>query len=209
MRRMWHIWPGNLRPSSLREEQQFVADLRSRASRPSKATRDDVTALISILRCGSTVDEAFAFAPGLKAARLLAAHVRLDSLRLASVEAWERIAADPTPARWRLDRRAASRLFPVAVERVAVALEADDSPHRLADVVRQVSSRMDEVTATAVAIERKASSLLRTLPYASTLAGALYTPHGACAYGDPFFVPDRVAVLSPTRVGDLLGEPHV
>jgi hypothetical protein len=206
---MWHIWPGTLRPASLLEERQFVADLRSRVSRPSKATRDDVTALISLLRCGTTVDEAFMFAPGLKAGKLLAAHVRLDSLRLASLEAWERIVADPTRARWRLDHRVAARLFPVAVERVAIALESDPTPQRLRIVVGQVAARMKEVSAAASLIERKAAVVTQTLPYASALAAALYTPNKSCAYGDSFFVPDRVAVLSPTRVGDLLGDPHV
>lgn len=208
MRRMWHIWPGNLWPASLLEERRFVADLQERASRPSKATRDDVTALISILRCGATVEEALAFAPGLKAGKLLSAHRRLDSLRLTSVEAWDRIAADPTPARWKADRRAAAKLFPVAVDRVAVALETDPSERRLVEIVTQVNQRMRDLAATAEAIERKIVTVPRSLPYSGTLSASLYTPHGACVYGDPFFVPDRVSVLSPTRIGDLLGEPH-
>jgi hypothetical protein len=206
MRRMWQIWPGTLAPATLQAELRFVAELESRVSRPSRATRDDVTALISILRCGATLDEAFSFAPGLTAGQLLAAHRKVDTLRAASVSAWERIAAAPTHECWRADKRAAARLFPVAVERIVVALETDPSPRRLKEVVAQVQSRMQEVTNTATAIEQRLSEVLGPTLYASTLAAALFTPHGACVYSDPFFVPDRVATLSPTRIGDLLGE---
>lgn len=206
MRRMWQIWPGTLAPATLDAERRFVADLEARVSRPSRATRDDVTALISMLRCGATVEEAFEFAPGLAAGKLLGAHRRIESLRASSVEAWSRIVAEPTHERWRADRRCAARLFPVAVERVVVSLETDPSPRRLREVVAQAHQRMVEVTATAAAIERRLDEVTGPTVYAATLAAALFTPHGACVYGDPFFVPDRVATLSPTRVGDLLGE---
>ena len=203
---MWQIWPGTLAPATLQAELGFVAELESRISRPSRATRDDVTALISILRCGATLEEALSFAPGLTAGQLLGAHRKVDTRRAASVAAWERIAAEPTHERWRADNRAAARLFPVAVERIVVALETDPSPRRLKEVVAQVQSRMQEVTNTATAIEQRLSEVAGPTPYASTLAAALFTPHGACVYSDPFFVPDRVATLSPTRIGDLLGE---
>jgi hypothetical protein len=203
---MWQIWPGTLAPASLAAERRFVADLEALVSRPAKVTRDDVTALISILRCGATVEEAFSFAPGLKPGKLLGAHRRLDSLRVASVDAWARIAANPTFECWRTEQRAAARLFPVAIDRVAVALEFDPSPRRLVEVVQQVQERMREVGATASAIERRITEVPPSLPYAATLSSALFVPHGACVYGDPFFIPDRVASLSPTRVGDLLGE---
>lgn len=203
---MWQIWPGTLSPATLIAERSFVADLEARASRPAKANRDDVTALISMLRCGTTVEEAFAFAPGLLAGKLLGAHRRIDTLRAASVEAWSRIVTEPTHARWRSEHKTAARLFPVAVERVIVALETDPSPRRLKEVVDQVQSRMFEVTATAATIERRLGEIIGPTAYAATLASALFMPHGACVYSDPFFVPDRVATLSPTRVGDLLGE---
>lgn len=203
---MWQIWPGTLSPATLHAEHRFVADLESRVARPSKATRDDVTALISMLRCGTTVEEAFAFAPGLVAGKLLGAHRRIDTLRAASVAAWSRIVAEPTHERWRKEYKDAARLFPVAVERVVIAMETDPSPRRLKEVVGQVQSRMAEVTNTAAAIERRLGEVAGPTAYAATLAAALFTPHGACVYSDPFFVPDRVATLSPTRVGDLLGE---
>jgi len=203
---MWQIWPGTLAPASLEAERHFVAELESRISRPSRATRDDVTALISILRCGTTVAEALSFAPGLTAGQLLGAHRKVDTLRAASVTAWGRIAAEPTHERWRADKRAAARLFPVAVERIVVALETDPSSRRLKEVVAQVQTRMQEVTNTAIAIEQRLSEVMGPTAYAGMLTTALFTPHGACVYSDPFFVPDRVATLSPTRIGDLLGE---
>jgi len=203
---MWQIWPGTLSPVTLQAEHRFVADLEARAPRPSRATRDDVTALISMLRCGATVEEAFAFAPGLAAGKLLAAYRRIDHLRAASVASWSKIVANPTHERWRAERRNAARLFPVAVERVVVALETDPSPRRLKEVIIQAQERMEEVTNTAAAIERRLGEVAGATVYATTLAAALFSPHGPCVYSDPFFIPDRVATLSPTRVGDLLGE---
>jgi len=206
---MWHIWPGRLWPASEASEAEFVAELERRSPRSSRATRDDVIALVSILRCGTTVEEALHFAPGLSPARLLGAHRRLETARAQAVEAWNLIAADPTPQVWRSQMRKAARLFPVAVERVVVGLESLSSDDRLVELVAQVDQRMREVTDIGRAIEQRCASVPPTLPHAAALAAALYNPHGPCVYADPFFVPNRVAALSATRVGDLLGESRV
>jgi hypothetical protein len=201
---MWHIWPGRLWPADAKSEAALVAGLRALVKRPSRATRDDVTALLSILRCGTTLEEAMAFAPGLRPAGLLAAHQKLDQLRRASAAAWDAIAADPTVPIWRANVKAASRIYPVAVDRVRAALEID--PRRLETSVHQIQQRMDEMSAIALEIERRCAATPSTLPQAGALSALLFNPHGTHAYADPFFVPTRVAVLSPTRVGDLLGE---
>ena len=60
--------------------------------------------------------------------------------------------------------------------------------------------------ATAAELEARLALLAPNLPQATTLASTLFNPLGTCVYADPFYLPDRVATVSPARVGDLLGE---
>lgn len=203
---MWHIWPGQLWPADDVTEEALVAALHERVKRPAKATRDDVTALLTILRCGSSLEHVLEFAPGIRLAGLLGAHQRLDQLRATSVRAWDTVAANPSLPVWSANAKAASQVFPVAVDRVVAALESDPTGRRLPSVVGQIQQRMNEMAAAATEIENRCATTPRTLPQAGALSSLLYNPHGPCVYTDPFYVPRRVAVLSPTRVGDLLGE---
>lgn len=207
MRRMWQIWPGQLWPLTAEQEAALVADLEARATRTSRHTRDDITALMSLLRCGCELEAALRFAPGLRPAALLGAYRKVESRRSASVEAWQRIVADPTLPVWRVEHRAAGRLLPVAVERlVAAAGDEVSRPGSFEKAVLQVQKRIEDTILTAEEIERRCAQVRPTLPQLGALATTLFNPIGSCVYADPFYLPNRVSSVSPARVSDLLGE---
>jgi hypothetical protein len=205
---MWQIWPGQLFPASASQETAFVADLNASVKRVSRCNRDDITALMSMLRCGTSLEDALAFAPGIRRrlGALLDAHRRIDAKRSSAIAAWDKILADPSPSVWQAQSPLAAVLFPVAMERVAH--QSRDGARDLAPVVVQVQQRMQEMALTAERLEHHLSKIPPTMPQASTISGALFTPNGPCCYADPFFVPTRLSVLTPARVADLIGEPR-
>jgi hypothetical protein len=203
---MWQIWPGQLWPLTPAQEAEFLSELEGRVTRVSRHTRDDVTALMSMLRCGTTLPDALGFAPGLRLPALLGAYRRMETLRAASAGAWSRIVADPTPQVWRTEHKAAAKLLPVAIERLAGSFEERTSPQQFVRAVQQVQHRIEDTVATATELEARLALLAPNLPQATTLASTLFNPLGTCVYADPFYLPDRVATVSPARVGDLLGE---
>jgi hypothetical protein len=204
---MWQIWPGQMWPLTAAQEAAFVADLEARASKTTRHTRDDITALMSLLRCGCPLDAALQFAPGLRASTLLGAYRKIETKRSAAVESWARISENPTLAVWRSEHRSAGRILPVAIERLGSAAEDDASrPGAFAKAVAQVQRRIDDTVATAAAIESRCELVHPTMPQLGSLASTLFNPIGSCVYADPFYLPDRSASLSPARVADLLGE---
>jgi hypothetical protein len=205
MRRMWQIWPGQQLPFTLEEERAFLRDLEAAVARPSRPSRDDVTVLLSILRNGCSLDQACAFAPGLSLPALLGAYRRLEKSRSSSVDAWVRIAKKPTPATWAADCKQAYKIMPVVIDRIRYSDPCKDAK-TLAREVRAVSERIDDVAATAIELESLVRSFPPTHPRTLELAPVLFSPHSNCLYADPFYIPNRISSLSPTRVADLLGE---
>jgi len=201
MRRMWQIWPGQRFPFTFSQERIFLGELEALAVKPTRADRDDVTVLLSLLRNGCSLEAARQFAPGLRPAPLLAAYRRLDRALVASLRAWDAIVADPTPKVWEINRVAAAKLFPAAIERLGMAADRSD---RFAQAIAQVSRRMDAVKLTAEGVEQQCLLETPTSSRLRELSSALFCPTAACVYGDPLYRPDRLASLSPNRVGDLL-----
>lgn len=204
---MWQIWPGQLWPLTVEQEAEFVADLASMASKASRPTRDDITALMSILRSGCGLEAALRFAPGLRPAALLGAYRKVEARRLAAVSSWQQVAANPTLPVWKLERRSAGKILPVVVERLSGS--SDDEllrPGTFAKAVAKIQDRIADTSRTAAEIELRCARLRPTLPQLGSLASTLYNPVGSCVYADPFYLADRVSSLSPARVSDLLGE---
>jgi hypothetical protein len=203
---MWQIWPGQLWPLTVDQEAEFLAELESRVTRVSRPTRDDVTALMSMLRCGTPLSDALTFAPGLRLPALLGAYRRMETLRSTSADAWARISADPTPQVWKTDRRAAAKLLPVAIDRLTAAFADHPGGTTFERAVRQVQRRIDDTVIAAAELESRAAEMPAHMPQTAVVTSALYNPLGTCVYADPFYLPDRVSTISPARVGDLLGE---
>lgn len=204
---MWHVWPGQWWPMLPAQESEFIEDLESLVvgKVAARVDRDDVTALLNALRCGTSVAQLQEVAPGMVPARLVAAYRYLERHRAASELAWARIEADPTPATLHEMAPLAGRLLPVPIHRI---LSARDHAlyERVTEAIAEATSQVHRQRVLAKGLEAELEKHTETSLFAVDLGARLYNPMSPGVYGDAFFLPDRVASLSPVRVADLLGE---
>lgn len=203
MRRMWHLWPGQLWPFTREQEDVFARDLRAEASRPSRSDRDDLTALLGILRCGCSLEAALTVAPGLRVNRLLHVYDRLDQSLQTARSAWAEIVGGDEDAVPKAAEKA-SLLLPGIVGRVTSSLAAG-SAESFRTALRSVSHQIDVTAAHAQHLEGQCLSMPPGSPAVIELGAELFHPHRPGVYASPTYLPDRVASLSSLRVSDLLG----
>jgi len=202
---MWHVWPGQHWPFLRHQESAFLEELTVAAKKPAKYDRDDVTALLNALRCGTSFEQLKTFAPGVKAARLLGAYNTLEKGRAASVSAWSAIEEDPTLLTLRKHSAAAARMLPLAVHRALAASEImskDSTTTSLATA----SAEIHRITVFAHGLESALLDLDPMDPAGIEIGCRLYNPHDPGVYGNAFYLPDRVSSLSPVRIREILGE---
>lgn len=201
---LWHLWPGRHWPLTHAEEAAFAAELAALTSgRRPKATRGDITAVLNALRCGLSVQELLLVAGGLKPNRLLVAYQELDRRLQSSAASWAAIVNHPTIATLTEHAPNAARLLPVPVHRILSAA-AYAPAHLLRDDISHAAAEVAKVGAAALALEQR---LPRLDPdHAIEAALGLYHPYFPGLWGHPYFMPNRVGTLVPTRVRELLGE---
>lgn len=205
MRRMNHIWPGQHWPMSMTQETACISELRERAGAPGVFDRDDVTAMMGILRCGSPWDRALELAPGLNLPALLGAYEKLATELEKSRRAWADIVKKPEARILVQQADIASRLLPVPVHRALFAME--DAPTSLPAVMHELDTALREAHRAARLIEEKLEAHVPPSPSGVTVGAKLFSPTAPGVYADPFYLADRVSALSPVRVAELLGTP--
>jgi hypothetical protein len=202
---MWHVWPGQHWPFLRDQEVRFIEELAAAGKKSSKYDRDDATALLNALRCGTSFEDLMRFAPGAKPGRMIAVYNLLEKNRALTVEAWLAIEQDPTIVNLRKHSAAASRLLPLAIHRSLAASEImskDGTTFSLA----ASSAEIHQITVFAHGLESALVNLKPQDPEGVEIGCRLYNPHEPGVYGNPFYLPDRVASLSPVRVREFLGE---
>ena len=207
MRRMWHVWPGQWWPMLPTQEAEFISELETLAGDriATRVERDDVTALLNALRCGTSVEQLLVAAPGVHPGRLVASYRFLERHRAASEQAWLAIEADPTPATLHEMAALAGRLLPVPMHRI---LSARDHAlaERVTEAIAEATSQVHRQRVLAKGLEAVLEQHKETTEAGIEIGARLYNPMNPGVYGDAYFLPDRVASLSPVRVADLLGE---
>lgn len=202
---MSHVWPGQYWPMSHAQEIAAIAELRTLAGQPGPFERDDVSAMVGILRCGAPWDRVLELAPGLNLPALLGAYDTLAAGLAESRAAWEQFTTEKTATALVHNASLAARLLPVPVHRALFTME--DTPHLLAEEAATLEQRVAECTRAANLIEQE---LERYRPPSNTgmnIGAKLFSPTNPGVYADPFFLADRVTSLSPVRVAELLGTP--
>lgn len=194
-------------PCSAVEEVTFIADLRRRSlSDTDDFDRRDVTALVTALCSGLSADDLLDSARGLKPARLVAAHLALDSRRLSAVEAWRTIVELGTVDAFEEHASAAAAIMPAVVTQIV----RNSVRSEWTDVIATVAAQVARSTSEVLALEQRLASGAAngTLsPARSREAGALlYNGHETGAWNRETFVPTRVTSLVPLRIAALLGE---
>jgi hypothetical protein len=206
------------------QELAFVADLEKLAAgKTARPKRDDLTLLLSALRCGTDADILFGHAPGADPAALLSCYRWIDGLRQKSFVAWEGIERSPGMASVNNHSPEAVKLLPIPVRRIVATIEGIDAGQRrasqLSEAVAEVSAQVRRVAVRAHGLEAELEQVWHHNPeglsdgqartVTSEIGQRLYDPLAPGIYGDAFYLADRVSTLSPMRVRDLLGERHV
>lgn len=200
---LWNTWSGRGWPASSTEEAAFLAALREHPA--TDWDRDDLTFVITALRCGVTVTEMTAVAERIDLGRLHAAYLAIDTLRAESVNALVTLLDATGDDALLAHGMKAARLVPAVVGRLVLAA-AGSSPRGLADEITHVRQRMARAAQDAHAAEERLAAHGNNPPLARRLASELHDPIGHSRWADPYYVPRRVGDLSPGRIRDLIGE---
>lgn len=204
---LWHPWVTRHWPCTATEEARFVAHLELLADQQSHAPvfdRRDVTALVTALRCGLTVDELLERARGLKPARLLAAHRYLNGERRRGEEAWQAIVADPTPSTLDEHGGTASTVLPVIISHLDAIVRRGGQD--LAAAVRAADAEITRTSESVRVLEERLDACIAPSDRGRAIGTLLYDAYGEGAWSLGTFLSPRVGSLVPLRVASLLGE---
>lgn len=202
----WHVWPGRHWPLTASEEVAFVTELREHAGgRDNSYDRGDTTALLNAIRCGVTIETVLQHAPGVRAARLLAAYEDLEDRRSHSEDAWWELIDDPHTSAFSHLTPIASRIIPIPVYRLVTA-SGRHLEHAQDPTADRVIHEMKRATAAALVVEEQLVGLPPSSIKGVRLGRELYDPYVPSLWGDPFYLPVRVGSLMPVKVADLLLE---
>ncbi len=198
-------WIGRQFACSAAEETAFVDELEilSGHDEVNEFERRDVTVLVTALRCGLTPSELTSQAPGVRPARLLAAHRELETRRMLSEHAWRTISLDRSLLAFETFAACAAELLPAVISHLA-AYRHDAARYEaaLVDATEQVQRTGRRVHVLEQRVAESADDPVR----ARELGTLLYDIYGQGAWSLPSYLPTRVGTLVPLRVGALLGD---
>lgn len=189
-----------------------MASLRAASGSGSAGRWDrvDLTMVITMLRAGVELADAWAVAPGLSPSGMLAAYEHVERMRAQAERSWAQLCdkvrgvLDGTlPADALVGEADAAKLLPGPCSRLVTAAIRSDG--RLRNVLATEERQVQECRAV---LERIFDQIERaaTPDEARELGRQIYSPSGECLMHHPAFLPARVGELSSLRVADLIGE---
>ncbi len=203
---IWSPWADATRPSTTTEERQFRARLAATAdpAPTEEVRRADITALVNALRSGLDADQLLVRAPGLQPARLAAAYDLLDERRLASVLAWNKIAASAHPDALDGSRVLAAMLIPRCVARLEAARRAGPDAYALS--LDEMRNYVDADSYAAAEVEDRYDAVAADDVASIEVGRLLYAPNADGIAARPGYLASRLTMLSSVRVAALLGD---
>jgi len=220
-KKMWHLLPGQYFPMTTDQEKDFVNNLKLRAAESKKKgshNRDDLTLLLTALRCGSSVESMLSMAQGSNVSNIYSAYLDIEKKRLLSYNAWKTLAAEPTIITLNKNLVKIKKIMPYIGSQLSVLkLEySNDMVNKvgLESKIKSIESSVKRVTEIAEEKEREIIALLDSGKSVDEnkkieLGTLLYDPISPGIYGNNYYLPQRVATLTPVKVRDLLGEYKV
>lgn len=198
-------WSGRQAPCSRHEEADLVRELTELVGddEVTDFERRDVTVLITALRCGLSLPEVRAQAPGITPARLLAGHRELERRRAHAEAAWHALEADPTLDGLRRHGGAAAKLLPAVLTQLMAFV---DDEERLGLEIARASDQIERTSRRVLLLEDRVAGSTDDPDRARELGTLLYDVYGHGAWSLETFLPPRVGTLVPLRLAALLGE---
>lgn len=204
---VWHVWPGQGWPSSPAQELAFLEELREASGTTvAEPTRASITCMLGALRCGITYRSLQAALPGVNPAEMIAGYDLLELRRAQAEKAWRALVGDPSASSLAEHTERAALLLPVPVRRIATGVATLQSRGALDRVTLEVATQVARFAERAEAMEAKLSQYRHGDIRGIVLGAQLHNPLDPALWSEPYFLPERVGTLSPTRVADLLGE---
>jgi len=205
-------WGSRERPATAAEEALFVDRLRQMTARPSQGRgsdasfqRYDITAVVTALRNGVTVDEMFRSAPGLRPESVAAAYDHVDQMRRDAVEAWETLVAEPTAATLIAVGDRAAALIPAIISRLRSLLVQHHPTVTLEAAIAAIDAEIQATCSRALELEYLLTNCANealAARAAELLVGDLND--GLWSLGS--FLPPRVGTFVSTRLREMLDE---
>jgi hypothetical protein len=165
--------------------------------------RRDVTVLLTALRCGLTPGELVSQAPGVRPARLLAAHRELETRRMLAEHAWRTIAVDKSLLAFQTFAPCAAELMPAVISHLS-AYRHDAKKYSAA--IEDAAEQVTRTTRRVQVLEQRVAESAGEPGRARELGTLLYDIYGQGAWSLPSYLPTRVGTLVPLRVASLLGD---
>ena len=220
-KKMWHLLPGQYFPMTLEQEREFVQKLKSLAAeskKKGKHNRDDLTLVLTALRCGSSVESMLTMAQGSNVSNIYAAYLDIENKRLLSYNAWVALTTDPTIGNLNKNLIKIKKIMPyIGSELSTLKIDYNNNminKDGLENKIKNIEINVKKVTLIADEKEREITSLLNSgniidVNKKIEIGTLLYDPISPGIYGNNFYLPERVSTLTPVKIRDLLGEHKV
>lgn len=218
---MWQILPGQGFSMSLEQERTFVLDLKEKAKDSKKKgryNRDDLIIVLTALRCGTSVDTLLKMAEGCDVKNLYLSYLKLEEKRCKAVEAWNDLISNPDYTHILKNKQNIKKIMPFIGSKLDdIVIEVKNESikkEQILDRIMDLAFNVTKVTMLASSKENELSDYLNrrnklSEKKAVEIGVELYDPIRPGIYGNNFYLPNRVASLTPIRVRDLLNEKKV
>jgi len=218
---MWQILPGQGFSMSLEQERVFVLELKERSvdsKKKGRYNRDDLIIVLTALRCGTSVDILLQMAEGSDVKNLYISYLKLEEKRLKAVEAWNDLILYPDYAHVLKNKNSIKKIMPFVGSKLDdIVLEVKSESikkEQMLDKIMYIASNVTKVSMLASSKENELSDFINkrnniSEKKAIEIGVELYDPIRPGIYGNNFYLPNRVASLTPMRVRDLLNEKKV
>lgn len=209
MLRAWHTGLGRGWPFLPQEESLFRCQLPDPAA-GYRWRRSDVTTLMVALREGTHPWQLSAFLPGWDRVAAAAVYDYVQARLDHAADMWYRFVQDPCTATLTAVVHDTEPVLPVPVAALTDTVARPHAGVSLADAAAQAAAR---VAAAADRVDQLETQMGHAAVYdrvSAAFYGAwLYHPRQPCAYSEPYFLPQRLAHLTPTRLARILGETQL
>lgn len=218
---MWQILPGQGFPMSLEQEMEFNLELKERSKsskKKGKYSRDDLIMVLTALRCGTLVDDLLKMAEGCDAINLYISYQKLEEKRIKSVDAWNDLILNPDYTHILKNKNNIKKIMPFIgskLDDIVLDVKSENlKKDQMLDKIMELASNVTKITMLANSKENELKDYLKkknklSEKKAIEIGVELYDPIRPGIYGNNFYLPNRVASLTPIRVRDLLNEKKV
>lgn len=220
-KKMWQILPGQGFSMSLEQERAFVLELKERTldlKKKGRYNRDDLIIVLTALRCGTSVDTLLKMAEGCDVNNLYISYLKLEEKRFKAVEAWNNLVLYPDYTHVLKNKNNIKKIMPFVGSKLNdIILEVKNDnikKEQMLDKIMELASNVTKVSMLASSKENELSDFINkrnklSVKKAVEIGVELYDPIRPGIYGNNFYLPNRVASLTPIRVRDLLNEKKV